>query len=123
MALLQNLIGLFCLHRGKSAYGAYQTKLPVLEMEPCRTWQSHKADVLDIAWSSASELVLSASLDKTVRLWTVTQDACLREIPHNTWVTSVRFHPKEPSKFVSGASLLNCAFVVMNRHVLHHIIK
>lgn len=91
--------------RGQDKGNAFQTELPVFDSQPCRTWHGHTADVLDIAWSSASELILSASLDKTVRLWTVSQDACLREIQHQTWVTSVRFHPQDPSKFISGIVL------------------
>ncbi|GMH37729.1 hypothetical protein BSKO_05602 [Bryopsis sp. KO-2023] len=89
-------------NRGKDMKEGCRIDLPVVEPEPVRRWKGHTSHVLDIAWSFGSELVLSASMDKTVRLWTLSQDACLREIPHQTWVTSIRFHPQDPGKFVSG---------------------
>ena len=37
----------------------------------------HSADVLDLAWSK-SQFLLTASMDKTVRLWHISMDDCLR---------------------------------------------
>ena len=45
--------------------------------QPMRTWVGHKADVLDVCWSR-SQFMLSASMDKTVRLWHISMDECLR---------------------------------------------
>lgn len=50
---------------------------PVLRITPARTYLGHTADVLDLAWSK-SQFVLSASMDKTVRLWHISMDDCLR---------------------------------------------
>ena len=44
---------------------------------PYRTYLGHKQDVLDLSWSK-TQFLLSASMDKTVRLWHVTMDDCLR---------------------------------------------
>jgi WD40 repeat protein len=49
----------------------------VLRISPYRTYSGHTADVLDLAWSK-SQFVLSASMDKTVRLWHISMDDCLR---------------------------------------------
>ena len=49
----------------------------VLKPQPLRVYQGHKQDVLDIAWSR-SQFLLSASMDKSVRLWHISMDDCLR---------------------------------------------
>ena len=51
--------------------------VPVLRPKPVRLYQGHKQDILDVAWSKTNFL-LSASMDKTVRLWHVSMDECLR---------------------------------------------
>ncbi|CAD7697908.1 unnamed protein product [Ostreobium quekettii] len=76
--------------------------LPVFRQDPVRVWKGHHADILNIAWSSESQFVLSASLDKGVRLWHITKDQCLREFQHQNWVTSIKFHPKDANQFISG---------------------
>ena len=50
---------------------------PVLQQAPHRTYQGHTADVLDLAWSK-SQFLLTASMDKTVRLWHISMEDCLR---------------------------------------------
>lgn len=77
-------------------------ELPVLREDPVRLWKGHQGDILDVAWSAESQFVLSASLDKSVRMWHITKDQCLREFQHQTWVTSIRFHPKDAGQFISG---------------------
>ena len=49
----------------------------VLKVEPLRVYRGHKHDVLDVAWSK-SQFLLSASMDKSVRLWHISMDDCLR---------------------------------------------
>ena len=50
---------------------------PVLQNAPHRTYVGHTADVLDLAWSK-SQFLLTASMDKTVRLWHISMEDCLR---------------------------------------------
>lgn len=50
---------------------------PVLQSTPHRTYVGHGADVLDLAWSK-SQFLLTASMDKTVRLWHISMEDCLR---------------------------------------------
>jgi len=49
----------------------------VLRPAPHRSYAGHEADVLDVAWSR-SQFLLSASMDKTVRLWHISMDDSLR---------------------------------------------
>jgi hypothetical protein len=53
----------------------------------------------------AGGFILSASLDKSVRLWHLSQPGCLRQFWHTDFVTSVQFHPLDAQRFVSGEVL------------------
>lgn len=61
---------------------------PVVYPIPLRSYAGHKADVIDLAWSKANFL-LSASIDKTVRLWHVSRQKCLCVFQHADFVTAV----------------------------------
>jgi hypothetical protein len=54
-----------------------------------------------VSWSCAGFL-LSASVDKTVKLWHLSQPGPLRSFGHPDFVTSVQFHPQDAQRFVSG---------------------
>lgn len=69
--------------------------------DPYRIYEGHTADVIDIAWSR-SHFILSASFDKTVRLWHVSRNDCLQFFKHQDIVTSVEFHPLHDRYFISG---------------------
>lgn len=58
-------------------YEGYSSNCPVLKAQPYRVYQGHKQDVLELCWSK-SQFVLSASMDKTVKLWHISMDECLR---------------------------------------------
>lgn len=51
--------------------------IPVLQHVPVRRYRGHKADILEVAWSKTNFL-LSASMDRTVRLWHPSVEDCLR---------------------------------------------
>lgn len=74
----------------------------VIMPTPYRMYSGHKNDVIDLAWNKANFL-LSASIDKTVRLWHVTRQKQLRLFQHSDFVTAVNFHPTEDKYFVSGS--------------------
>jgi len=84
-----------------AATGA-DTNLAVIFGKPHRTYSGHKQDVLDLAWSN-SHFLLSASMDKTVRLWHVSMDDCLRIFKHTDFVTAIDFHPLDDKLFISGS--------------------
>jgi hypothetical protein len=77
-------------------WGAYYSRSPV------RQYHGHCEDILDVSWSGSGGFLLSASLDKTVRLWHLSQPDCLRAFEHSDFVTSVQFHPTDAQRFVSG---------------------
>uniref|UniRef100_M4DT28 Uncharacterized protein n=1 Tax=Brassica campestris TaxID=3711 RepID=M4DT28_BRACM len=54
------------------------------EETPFQVLHGHTGDVLDLAWSD-SNLLLSASKDKTVRLWRVGCDECLHIFHNNNY--------------------------------------
>ena len=69
---------------------------------PYREWRGHKRDILDVCWSK-SYFLLSASMDRTVRLWHASMDDCLRVFVHTDFVASVAFNPLNDKIFVSGS--------------------
>ncbi|GMI89116.1 hypothetical protein like AT5G42010 [Hibiscus trionum] len=73
----------------------------VLE-KPVHEFQGHNAEILALSWSKKGFL-LSSSVDKTVRLWQVGCDRCLRVFSHNNYVTSVAFNPVDDNYFISGS--------------------
>eukprot|EP00955_Chlamydomonas_euryale_P049741 354339-Chlamydomonas_euryale.AAC.5 len=80
---------------------------PVLDEEPYMTLAGHTEDVLDLSWSRG-HLLLSASVDTTVKLWHVNPLQQGQAVPpvasfqHPDFVTSVRFHPGQTGVFASG---------------------
>ncbi|KAG7599863.1 WD40 repeat [Arabidopsis suecica] len=73
-----------------------------IEETPFQELYGHTGDVLDLAWSD-SNLLLSASKDKTVRLWRIGSDQCLHVFHHNNYVTCVEFNPVNKNNFLSGS--------------------
>ncbi|KAK9275878.1 hypothetical protein L1049_023152 [Liquidambar formosana] len=70
--------------------------------KPLHEFRGHSGEVLDLSWSKKGYL-LSSSVDKTVRLWQVGCDRCLRIFSHNNYVTCVNFNPVNDNYFISGS--------------------
>lgn len=70
--------------------------------KPLHEFRGHSDDVLDLSWSRKGFL-LSSSVDKTVRLWQVGCERCLRIFSHNNYVTCVDFNPVDENYFISGS--------------------
>ncbi|GMH94275.1 hypothetical protein TrST_g13695 [Triparma strigata] len=79
----------------------YAEQISLFSGPPIRTYSDHTADVISLSWSRTTFL-LSASLDKTVRLWHISRSECLHLFQHSDFVTSVDFHPIEDRYFLSG---------------------
>ncbi|GAB9465572.1 hypothetical protein Gpo141_00002977 [Globisporangium polare] len=73
----------------------------ILEVEPEQSYQGHTMPIVDVSWSR-SNFILSASMDKTVRLWHISREDCLHVFQHPDSVPAVDFHPKEDRYFLSG---------------------
>jgi WD40 repeat protein len=65
-----------------------------------RSYAGHAADIFSLDWSP-SNFLLSASMDKTVRLWHVSREQCLWVFKHADFVTGVAFHPLNEKMFFS----------------------
>ena len=55
-----------------------------LSDKPFCSFHGHLDDVLDLAWSKSQDL-LSASMDKTVRLWSLSTHTCLKVFSHSDY--------------------------------------
>ena len=80
---------------------AMGAETPLFEPLPWRVYKGHSADVVDVAWARA-HFLLSASMDRTARLWHVDRTDELACFRHPDFVTAVDFHPREDRYFVSG---------------------
>ncbi|EPB81532.1 hypothetical protein HMPREF1544_11600 [Mucor circinelloides 1006PhL] len=80
----------------------HEPSIKVFHDAPVRTYVGHTADILDISWSK-NNFLISSSMDKTVRLWHISQKVCLCVFRHLDVVTSVKFHPKDDRFFLSGS--------------------
>ncbi|RWV92085.1 hypothetical protein GW17_00045579 [Ensete ventricosum] len=62
-----------------------------LSEEPLHEFHGHDGDVLDISWSNnkvnlcCCQCLLSSSMDKTVRMWQVGSEDCVKVFPHNDY--------------------------------------
>ncbi|KAG0945690.1 hypothetical protein G6F57_003890 [Rhizopus arrhizus] len=80
----------------------HDPSIKVFHDAPVRIYKGHTADILDLSWSK-NNFLISGSMDKTVRLWHISQAICLCVFNHVDIVTSVRFHPKDDRYFLSGS--------------------
>ncbi|CAI9767732.1 unnamed protein product [Fraxinus pennsylvanica] len=69
---------------------------------PLHVFVGHSGDILDLSWSKTNCL-LSSSIDKTVRLWRVGYEQCLRVFLHSDYVTCIQFNPVNDDYFISGS--------------------
>lgn len=70
--------------------------------KPVHELHGHGGEILSLSWSRKGHL-LSSSVDKTVRMWQVGHDECLKTFTHNNYVTCVEFNPVDDNYFISGS--------------------
>ncbi|XP_073008251.1 uncharacterized protein [Typha latifolia] len=73
-----------------------------IEENPVHEFHGHTSDILDLSWSKTNCL-LTSSKDKTVRLWKVGCQGCLKVFQHNDYVTCVQFNPIDDGYFITGS--------------------
>ncbi|WOL07201.1 WD repeat-containing protein 44-like [Canna indica] len=73
-----------------------------LSEKPVCAFRGHLGDVLDLSWSK-SQYLLSSSMDKTVRLWHMSNNSCLKVFSHSDYVTCIQFNPVDDRYFISGS--------------------
>lgn len=77
--------------------------IKVLSQEPYRKYDEHSGqDVIDLSWSP-SDFLLSASMDRTIKLFHISKRSSLRTFEHPDFVTSVDFNPVDDNIFLSGS--------------------
>lgn len=82
---------------------------PVFHHKPYCTFHEHTHDVLDTDWSK-NNFFLSASMDKTVKLWHLDRIKSLKTFEHPDFVTCVKFCPNDDRFFISGCLDHVCRF-------------
>lgn len=85
-----------------SACVIFPPKVFLLLEKPLHEFHGHSDEILDLSWSKNNYL-LSSSIDKTVRLWQVGSEHCLKVFPHSNYVTCVQFNPVDDDYFISGS--------------------
>ncbi|CAH9071116.1 unnamed protein product [Cuscuta epithymum] len=90
------------LGRGKKWGVEIPEKVFQIEESPVHEFYGHTSAVLDLAWSSTTNSLLSSSKDNTVRLWKVGSDECHGVFHHNNYVTCIQFNPIDEDLFISG---------------------
>ena len=74
---------------------------PVFRPHPTQVYKEHSLDILDLDWSK-NNFVLTASMDKTVKIWHPERDVSLKTFVHPDFVTACKFHPADDRFYVSG---------------------
>lgn len=75
---------------------------PVFMERPVKEFPGHTNEILDLTWSK-NNFLLSASMDKTVKLWHMSREECLCTFKHKDLVTKVAFHPMDDRFFIAGS--------------------
>ncbi|GAU99312.1 hypothetical protein RvY_10336 [Ramazzottius varieornatus] len=66
--------------------------------------KGHQGEVMDFAWGTSSDQIVSCSLDGSVRLWDTYSGHCLRSVTDHfrCGILSCTFHPKNNNFVVTG---------------------
>ncbi|GER28565.1 transducin/WD40 repeat-like superfamily protein [Striga asiatica] len=95
----------------ESACVVFPPKVFRIHEKPLHVFEGHEGEILDLSWSR-NNCLLSSSVDKTVRLWRVGVDHCLKVFLHGDYgmhptalqlVTSIQFNPVNDDCFISGS--------------------
>ncbi|KAI7741127.1 hypothetical protein M8C21_000647 [Ambrosia artemisiifolia] len=70
--------------------------------KPVHQFHGHGGEILSLSWSKEGHL-LSSSVDKSVRMWKLGHDECLKIFAHYNYVTCVEFNPVDDNYFISGS--------------------
>lgn len=117
-----------CIARSKDgdlvATGGESGEVCVFElkgtMKLVRRYQGHTSDVTSLAFS-AEGLLLSASIDKTVKLWHVSREEALGTFCHAESVAAVVWHPKEASVLCAGTFTNAVVWDVGKNEIVHTV--
>lgn len=75
---------------------------PLFAKDPIKVFSDHTDEITDLKWSK-NNFIITASLDRTVRLWHVERNKCLAVFHPPDIVASVAFHPTDDRFFLTGS--------------------
>ena len=74
------------------------------EQELLRTYSGHVKSITDAEFSPAGDRMLSAALDRYMKLWDVETGTCVTRLKTGAIPHVVRFNPSAPHEFLAGMS-------------------
>ncbi|MED6161854.1 hypothetical protein PIB30_064679 [Stylosanthes scabra] len=74
------------------SFVVFPNKIFQIEESPLHEFYGHSGDIL-----------LSSSMDKTVRMWQIGSNQCLNVFHHTDYVTCIQFNPVDENYFISGS--------------------
>ncbi|GLJ55851.1 hypothetical protein SUGI_1199250 [Cryptomeria japonica] len=93
----------YCKRSSKSDCIVLPERVFKISEKPLCSFHGHLEGVLDISWSPSQYLLLSSSMDQTVRLWDLEHQSCLKIFSHSDYVTCIQFNPVDDRYFISGS--------------------
>lgn len=93
------------------------SKPPSIYIALIRVLHGHTGDILALKFSHAKNFLLSASRDRTVRLWHPETAVCLRVFHHEETVTALAFHPRIETVFLAASA--DCQIRLWSIHDTH----
>jgi len=86
-----------------SACQAHAEQFKLFGEKPLKIFKGHLNDIIDVCWGiNNSNIILSASLDKSILMWDLTKDTYIHKFEHSNMVTCLSFCPNNENLFVSG---------------------
>eukprot|EP00049_Salpingoeca_infusionum_P024211 m.15229 g.15229 ORF g.15229 m.15229 type:complete len:834 (-) comp6537_c0_seq1:750-3251(-) len=98
----------------KTRFFETASETDVFHPTPLCEYRGHSSDILDLCWSPSrkNHVVLSSSMDRSVRMWHLLRREALAVFPHDDFVTALMFHPKNELFFLSAS--LDCKVRLWN---------
>ena len=70
-------------------------------IQPVFCIPAHSSDITDIAWSSDSSILATASFDKKVKFWDVQQQTVLKTLQHSAAVIAIDINPVDMNQVLT----------------------
>ncbi|KAH9807749.1 WD40-repeat-containing domain protein [Melampsora americana] len=81
----------------------YLFELDSKSNQPTKQLIGHTDTITSLAWTKSGKFLISASMDKTVRVWDVESGLEVKQCIHTDFVTSISSDPNDENYFLSGS--------------------